>query len=71
MKEAKANLLVHQYEMFKMKDTENIEEMYARFKILVSGLGLLKKSYTTADHVKKILRCLPPKWRPKVTVVIP
>jgi hypothetical protein len=38
VKEAKANMLVHQYELFKMKDDESIEEMYSRFQTLVSGL---------------------------------
>ncbi|KAK2354920.1 putative mitochondrial protein [Trifolium repens] len=67
VKEAKANLLVHQYELFKMKDGEDIETMFSRFQILVSGLQVLDKSYTEADHVRKVLRSLPPKWRPKVT----
>lgn len=67
VREAKANLLVHQYELFKMKDGEDIETMFSRFQILVSGLQVLDKSYTVADHVRKVLRSLPPKWRPKVT----
>ncbi|MCH82351.1 serine/threonine protein kinase SRPK1, partial [Trifolium medium] len=67
VQEAKANLLVHQYEMFKMKEDEDIETMFVRFQTLVSGLQVLKKSYTVPDHVRKILRSLPPKWRPKVT----
>ncbi|WJX62100.1 hypothetical protein P8452_47132 [Trifolium repens] len=50
-----------------MKDGEDIEAMFSRFQILVSGLQVLDKSYTTTDHVRKILRSLPPKWRPKVT----
>jgi hypothetical protein len=50
-----------------MKDGEDIETMFARFQTLVSGLQVLKKSYTVADHVKKILRSLPAKWRPNVT----
>ncbi|WJX19611.1 25S rRNA (cytosine(2870)-C(5))-methyltransferase [Trifolium repens] len=67
VKEAKANLLVHQYELFKIKDGEDIETMFSRFQILVSGLQVLDKSYTEADLVRKVLRSLPPKWRPKVT----
>jgi hypothetical protein len=67
VKEAKANLLVHQYELFRMKDDEDIETMFSRFQTLVSGLQVLKKSYTVPDHVKKILRSLPARWRPKVT----
>jgi hypothetical protein len=30
--EAKDLMLVHQYELFKMKDDETIEEMYSRFQ---------------------------------------
>ncbi|MCI75587.1 serine/threonine protein kinase SRPK1, partial [Trifolium medium] len=43
--------------------------MFTRFQTLVYGLKVLKKSYTTHDHVKKILRCLPQQWRPKVTAI--
>jgi len=69
VKEAKAFMLVHQYELFKMKDDETIEEMYSRFQTLVSGLQILKKSYVASDHVSKILRSLPTRWRPKVTAI--
>ena len=69
VREAKALMLVHQYELFKMKDNESIEEMYSRFQTLVSGLQILKKSYVASDHVSKILRILPVRWRPKVTAI--
>ncbi|RHN55345.1 putative transcription factor interactor and regulator CCHC(Zn) family [Medicago truncatula] len=69
VKEAKALMLVHQYELFRMKDDESIEEMYSRFQTLVSGLQILKKSYVASDHVSKILRSLPSRWRPKVTAI--
>jgi len=52
-----------------MKDDESIEEMYSRFQTLVSGLQILKKSYVASDHVSKILRNLPARWRPKVTAI--
>ena len=52
-----------------MKDDEDIETMFSRFQILVSGLQVLNKSYSTADHVKKILRTLPQKFRPKVIAI--
>jgi hypothetical protein len=54
VREAKVNLLVQQYELFKMKDGEDIETMFSRFQVLVSGLQVLNKSYIVADHVKKI-----------------
>jgi len=66
---AKATMLVHQYELFRMKEDENIETMYSRFQTLVSRLQILKKSYVASDHVNKILRSLPAKWRPKVTAI--
>jgi hypothetical protein len=52
-----------------MKDREDVETMFARFQTLGSRLHVLKKSYTIVDHVKKILRSLPAKWRPKVTAL--
>lgn len=44
-----------------------IEEMFLRLKTLVVGLKVLNKDYTTSDHVRKIVRNLPKKWRPVVT----
>ena len=69
VREAKALMLVHQYELFKMKDGESIEKMYSRFQTLVSRLQILKKSYVASDHVSKILKSLPARWRPKVTAI--
>jgi hypothetical protein len=69
VREVKATMLVQQYEMFRMKENEDIEVMYSWFQTLVSGLQILKKSYVDVDHVKKILRSIPGKWRPKVTSI--
>jgi hypothetical protein len=41
-----------------MEENENIEEMFSRFRILVAGLRVLNKRYTTTDHVIKIIRSL-------------
>ena len=43
--------------------------MFSRFQILVAGLKVLDKGYSTADHVKKIIRSLPKQWRPMVTAL--
>ena len=56
VREAKALMIVHQYELFKMKDDESIKQMYLRFQTLIYGLEILKKSYVASDHVSKILR---------------
>ena len=69
VREAKALMLVHQYELFKMKDDESIEQMCSRFQTLVYGLQVVKKTYVASDHVSKILRSLPARWRPKVTAI--
>ena len=53
-----------------MEDDETIEEMFSRFQMLVAGFRVQDKGYSTADHVKKIIRSLPKKWRPMVTALI-
>jgi hypothetical protein len=52
-----------------MKDDEDIETPFSRFQTLVSGLQVLRKSYTAPDHVKKILKSLPARFRPKVSAI--
>lgn len=52
-----------------MKEDEDIETMFSMFQTLVSGLQILKKSYTISDHVKKIHRNFLAKWRPKVVAI--
>lgn len=43
--------------------------MFSRFQILTVGLKVLDKGYSTSDHVKKIDRILPKKWRHMVTTL--
>ena len=59
VKETKALALIQKYVAFKMEESESIETMFSRFQILVTGLKVLDKGYSTADHVKKIIRSLP------------
>jgi len=40
VREAKTRMLVHQYELFKMKDDESIEEMYSRFQTFKKSLSI-------------------------------
>ena len=69
VKETKINLLVHEYELFSMKENESIKDMYTRFNDIVSTLEDLGKIYTTGEKVRKILRSLPMTWDPKVTAI--
>ena len=45
VKESKINLLVHNYELFFMKDNETIVEVITRFTDIVNGLEALGKTY--------------------------
>ncbi|KAJ8769823.1 hypothetical protein K2173_008230 [Erythroxylum novogranatense] len=69
VKESKISILVHQYELFKMKEEESIDQMFGRLQTIVNGLKALGRMYNNQDHVRKILRSLPKRWRPKVTTV--
>ena len=42
-----------------MEENKTVENMFSSFQTLVAGLKVLDKGYSTADHVKKIIRRLP------------
>ncbi|GAV84136.1 LOW QUALITY PROTEIN: UBN2 domain-containing protein, partial [Cephalotus follicularis] len=46
VKDAKINMLVREYEMFSMKENENISGMFARFTNIINSLQSLNKCYT-------------------------
>lgn len=52
-----------------MEEDKIIEDMLLIFQTLIDGLKFLNKGYTTSDHVNKIIRSLPKKWRPMVTAL--
>ena len=55
VKECKVNILVHDYELFSMKDFESIVEMFSRFMVIVNELESLGKTCTKVEKVMKIL----------------
>ncbi|XP_057426099.1 uncharacterized protein LOC130719492 [Lotus japonicus] len=67
--QAKVSLLVAEYETFKMKENESIDDMFGRFQTIVNGLRNLNCKYENVDQITKILRFLPRRWRPKVTAI--
>ncbi|GAV88155.1 UBN2 domain-containing protein, partial [Cephalotus follicularis] len=69
VKESKISMLVHEYELFMMHDNENISEIFTRFTTIINSLKNLGKSYPNQELVRKILRCLPKSWTPKVTAI--
>lgn len=52
-----------------MNDDEDIQTMFYMFQVLISGLQVMNKSYTRSNHVNKILRILPARYRPKATTI--
>ncbi|GAV62316.1 LOW QUALITY PROTEIN: zf-CCHC domain-containing protein/UBN2 domain-containing protein, partial [Cephalotus follicularis] len=59
----------HQNELFMMHDDENISDMFTRFNTIINSLKNLGKNYSNQELVRKILRCLPKSWTPKMTAI--
>ncbi|KAK2985411.1 hypothetical protein RJ640_007353 [Escallonia rubra] len=56
VKETKINMLVQQYEAFKMKEHESINEMYSRFTLIINGQKLLESSDDSHPEMALITR---------------
>ncbi|VFQ61954.1 unnamed protein product [Cuscuta campestris] len=69
VREAKIDFLTQEYELFRMKEGEKIDEMFERFSKIINDLHALKKTYTNKDLVRKILRSLTPEWRSKADAI--
>nr|XP_009792371.1 PREDICTED: uncharacterized protein LOC104239442 [Nicotiana sylvestris] len=69
VKETHINMLVHDYELFQLKEGESIEEMFARFSKIFSDLKAFGKPYSCGDQVRKILKSLPTTWQTKVVTL--
>ncbi|VFQ79322.1 unnamed protein product [Cuscuta campestris] len=69
VREAKIDFLAQEYEMFRMKEGEKIDDMFDRFSKIINDLHALKKTYTNKDLVRKILRSLTPEWRSKADAI--
>ena len=50
VKESKINILVHNYELFRMKTIESIPEMFTRFTDIINGLNLLERFILTMSR---------------------
>ena len=63
VKASKINVLVSQYEMFKMEERELIKDFVQRFIALINQLMLLGRTFNNADLVYKVLRSLTKEWQ--------
>ncbi|GAV72350.1 zf-CCHC domain-containing protein/DUF4219 domain-containing protein/UBN2 domain-containing protein [Cephalotus follicularis] len=69
VKESKISMLLHEYELFMIHNDECISDMFTRFTTITNSLKNLDKSYPNQELVRKILRCLPKSWTPKVMTI--
>ncbi|VFQ96632.1 unnamed protein product [Cuscuta campestris] len=69
VREAKIDFLTQEYEMFRMKEGEKIDDMFDRFSKIINDLHALKKTYANKDLARKILRSLTPEWRSKADAI--
>ncbi|VFR01312.1 unnamed protein product [Cuscuta campestris] len=69
VREAKIDFLTQEYEMFRMKEHEKIDDMFDRFSKIVNDLHALKNTYTDRDLVRKIQRSLTSEWRSKADAI--
>nr|KYP75618.1 hypothetical protein KK1_019809 [Cajanus cajan] len=69
VKHNKLSLLACKYELFEMEESESIQTMFGRFQTIVNELSFLGRTYDNFDHIDKLLRSLPRKWRPQVTTL--
>ena len=69
IKETKMNALIQQYELFKFKTDEEVQDAFNRFTAITNELASLGKKIPDPDLVRKILRILPPSWDAKKTAI--
>ncbi|GAB2289773.1 hypothetical protein Dimus_038063 [Dionaea muscipula] len=69
VKQSKVDILVRQFELFSMHDDESILSIYTRFTNIVNELKSLDTTFSTEELVRKILRCMPDAWMPKITAI--
>ena len=59
VKESKINLLMHNFDLVRMKLSKTIIDKYTRFTNVINGLKAYGKYFTNLELVNKILRSLP------------
>ncbi|GKA58073.1 zf-CCHC domain-containing protein [Tanacetum coccineum] len=69
VKDNKIDIFVQKYEEFIISDDDTIDCAFARFNTIITSLKALDESFSSRNHVRKFLRALPTKWRPKVTTI--
>ncbi|XP_070015268.1 uncharacterized protein [Nicotiana sylvestris] len=66
VKKSKIDMLTTEYELFRMKDDESIQDMHTRFTSIINELHSLGEVIPRNMLVRKILNILPSSWESKV-----
>ena len=69
VKKSKISVLVHRFELFKMKENETIAEMVTRFTDITNSLSSFENEYTQVEKVRKVLCALASDWEKKTTAI--
>ncbi|XP_075106814.1 uncharacterized protein LOC142179831 [Nicotiana tabacum] len=69
VKQSKINMRTTEYELFRMKDDESIQDMHTRFTSIINELHSLGEIIPRNKLVRKILSVLPGSWESKVNAI--
>ncbi|XP_075084874.1 uncharacterized protein LOC142168113 [Nicotiana tabacum] len=69
VKQYKIDMLTTEYELFRMKDDEPIQDMHTRFTSIINELHSLGETIPRNKLVRKILIVLPSSWESKVNAI--
>ncbi|XP_070010231.1 uncharacterized protein [Nicotiana sylvestris] len=69
VKKSKIDMLTTEYELFRMKDDEPIQDMHTRFTSIINDLHSLGEIIPRNKLVRKILSILPSTWESKVNAI--
>ena len=70
VKGAKAYILKEKFASFKIKEDENVSEMFIRIHVLVNDLKALGEEEKDKNFSHKFLRCLPSRFGTLVTILV-
>ncbi|XP_075097895.1 uncharacterized protein LOC142175215 [Nicotiana tabacum] len=69
VKQSKIDMLTNEYELFRMKDDESIQDMHTRFTSIINEVHSLGEIFPRNKLVRKILSVLPGSWESKVNAI--
>ncbi|XP_075088150.1 uncharacterized protein LOC142170202 [Nicotiana tabacum] len=69
VKQSKIDILTNEYELFKMKEDESIQDMHTRFTSTINELYSLGEVIPRNKLVRKILSGSPGSWESKVNAI--